>query len=201
MFTRALMMVTQFIRRRNIRRTPFHKIKSDVLVSYAGKMVSEVCEEKWKMDNPIHLRAALLCEELGEFLTAMAQCDEIGMCDGLGDLLYVVLGTAVQLEIPIDEIFEEIHYSNMTKHVDSDDPRVNNKGDGYRFPDLLPIIEAAKKAEHYGDVGFALWLANREHRGTDDARRSPSHPGGSPTKAGLRETGSITASKKPLRDD
>lgn len=35
--------------------------------------------------------------------------------DAIGDLLYVVIGTAVSMGIDIDKVFEEIHRSNMSK--------------------------------------------------------------------------------------
>lgn len=35
--------------------------------------------------------------------------------DAVGDLLYVVIGTAVSMGIDIDKVFEEIHRSNMSK--------------------------------------------------------------------------------------
>lgn len=61
------------------------------------------------------LRCRLILEELEELVEAFDQNDIIEVADAIGDLLYVVLGTAVSCGINIQPIFEEIHRSNMTK--------------------------------------------------------------------------------------
>lgn len=61
------------------------------------------------------LRRKLMGEELMELYNAMEDEDIIKIADGLGDLLYVVFGTALEYGIPIGDIFTEIHRSNMTK--------------------------------------------------------------------------------------
>ena len=61
------------------------------------------------------LRVKLMREELKELDTAMALSDMVGVADGIADLLYVTLGTAVAYGINIDPIFEAVHNSNMTK--------------------------------------------------------------------------------------
>lgn len=58
----------------------------------------------------------------------------------LADLLYVVYGTADSFGIPIDEVFAEVHASNMSKLVDGkpvkrEDGKVL-KGPNYKPPDL-----------------------------------------------------------------
>jgi len=61
------------------------------------------------------LRVKLMREELKELDTAMALSDMVGVADGIADLLYVTLGTAVAYGINIDPIFETVHNSNMDK--------------------------------------------------------------------------------------
>ncbi len=61
------------------------------------------------------LRVRLMREELQELDTAMALSDMVGVADGIADLLYVTLGTAVAYGINIDPIFETVHNSNMSK--------------------------------------------------------------------------------------
>ena len=63
----------------------------------------------------------------------------------LADLLYVVYGTAVSFGIPIDEVFEEVHRSNMSKLVDGkpsyrEDGKVL-KGPNYKPPQLDHIFK------------------------------------------------------------
>ena len=79
------------------------------------------------------LRAHLMLEELGEVLQALAQRDNAGLADGLADLDYVVSGTAVAYDIPHEEVFFEVHQSNMTKKV-TGDVRVLDKGVSYNPP-------------------------------------------------------------------
>ena len=80
------------------------------------------------------LRLGLMAEELSELAEAMgdqrspfgnlAETDScpdfieatlIGVADGIADLLYVVLGTAVEYGIDIDPIFAIVHEANMRK--------------------------------------------------------------------------------------
>lgn len=63
----------------------------------------------------------------------------------LADLLYVVYGTAVSFGIPIDEVFDEVHRSNMSKLVDGkpvkrEDGKVL-KGPNYKPPRLELIFK------------------------------------------------------------
>ena len=67
-------------------------------------------------------RVRLINEELSEYCKANADGDIVEIADALGDLLYVVFGTCVEHGLPMDEIFEQIHASNMAKiggHKDS----------------------------------------------------------------------------------
>ena len=110
----------------------------DQLVRISQRLEARVADQdkRW-------LRAHLLVEELGEMLLAAGKGDEIGAFDGLLDLLYVLLGTGVTFDWPIEEGFAEVHVSNMTKVKQPDDPskeRVRVKGDGYRPPDLSRVM-------------------------------------------------------------
>lgn len=53
------------------------------------------------------LRTRLILEELGELSVAIHQDNAIETADGLGDLLYVILGTAVSLGLPVQDKFYE----------------------------------------------------------------------------------------------
>jgi NTP pyrophosphatase (non-canonical NTP hydrolase) len=88
--------------------------------------------------DPRVIRVQLMCEELGETIRAMASGDEVLLLDGLSDLLYVVLGTAIAFDMPVVEAFAEVHQSNMTKA--GGDQRVRNKGDEWTPPDIGQIL-------------------------------------------------------------
>lgn len=87
------------------------------------------------------LRVDLIAEELSELEDADYAGDIVGVADALGDLLYVVLGTAVTYGIDLEPIFEEIHRSNMTK-VGGRKSATGKliKPDTYEPPQLEPIL-------------------------------------------------------------
>ena len=93
----------------------------------------------------LKLRAHLMLEELGEALEALGRKDEVALLDGLGDLLYVVWGTAVSLGLPLEEAFVEIHKKNMLKDRQEGRPGHPGKAENYLPPDLESILQAYKE--------------------------------------------------------
>lgn len=91
------------------------------------------------------LRAHLIIEEFVEFLEAMIDDDELAALDALTDMMYVVVGTGVQLRLPLDEAFREVHRSNMTKSPTG--PRCRDKGPNYQPPNLRKVLDAARQSK------------------------------------------------------
>jgi predicted HAD superfamily Cof-like phosphohydrolase len=60
-------------------------------------------------------RLKLIREETDELEDALEHEELEESLDGIADLLYVVLGTAVEMGVDIEPIFREVHRSNMTK--------------------------------------------------------------------------------------
>src|SRR5262245_35178552 len=60
-------------------------------------------------------RLKFMQEELDEYQTARSHMDLAGQLDALGDLLYVVLGTAYLHGFDLAEAWRRIHASNMQK--------------------------------------------------------------------------------------
>lgn len=92
----------------------------------------------------IALRAQLMREELDETITAMQQDDLVEIADGLADLCYVAIGTAVAYGIPLDKVFEEVHRSNMMKAPNGivkyrEDGKVL-KPEGWQPPNVKSIL-------------------------------------------------------------
>ena len=93
------------------------------------------------------LRISLLREEFEEYLEAEADNDLVEIADALGDMLYIIHGTAVSYGIPLDEVFNEIHRSNKSKlGVDGkpiyrEDGKVL-KGPNFFRPDIAGIISS-----------------------------------------------------------
>lgn len=67
-----------------------------------------------KFSRP-ELRVKLIKEETKEICEALEAGDMIGVADGIADLLYVAIGTAVEMGIDIEPIFNEVHRANMAK--------------------------------------------------------------------------------------
>lgn len=86
-------------------------------------------------------RAHLIAEELGEMTKAWSGRDVVGIADGLADLLYVVLGTAVAAGIDIGPILAEVHRSNMTKDPANGVVLHPHKGPTYSPPNLVPLLK------------------------------------------------------------
>lgn len=93
------------------------------------------------------LRVNLLLEELEEYRVANTKGDVVEVLDAIGDMLYIVLGTAVQhgMQDIIEEAFNVIHSSNMSK-LDSDGKPIIN-GDKHYDP-RIPIGKVMK-GENY----------------------------------------------------
>lgn len=90
--------------------------------------------------DPQLYRAHLMLQELGEVLEALHFGDHVKLADGLADLVYVSVGTAIQFGIPFDEVFDEVHRSNMTKG----DVMKSNRGKvgDYSPPDIEGVLDA-----------------------------------------------------------
>ena len=89
-------------------------------------------------------------EEVGQALLAPTEdpryLEEVAK--ELADLLYVVYGTADVMGIPLDDVFTEVHASNMTKL--GEDGKPLRRADGkvlkpktYRKPNIKPLLEKA----------------------------------------------------------
>ena len=90
-----------------------------------------------------NIRIDLLLEELEELRVASANGDIVGVADALGDLEFLVNGTALAWGIALEPIFQEVYRSNMTKAggQKSQEPKVI-KGSNFSPPDLEPLLEA-----------------------------------------------------------
>ncbi len=86
-------------------------------------------------------RSALMQEELKEWDRANYEGDLVGVADGLADLLYTVLGTAVEHGIEVQPLLDEVHRSNMTKDLPSvDNPNKPIKGPSFEPPRVAELL-------------------------------------------------------------
>ena len=98
-------------------------------------------------DKITSLRYDLIKEELDEFKEAIDKRDIKEVADALTDILYVTYGAGHSFGIDLDECFEEVHRSNMSKLGKSGRPIYREdgkvmKGPGYFEPDLEGILGA-----------------------------------------------------------
>lgn len=67
-------------------------------------------------DANFHIqRYDFMQEELYEYEDAARLGDIVGIADALADLIYVALGTAYQMGLPFEAIWDAVHEANMQK--------------------------------------------------------------------------------------
>ncbi|SDQ56322.1 nucleoside triphosphate pyrophosphohydrolase family protein [Flagellimonas zhangzhouensis] len=94
------------------------------------------------------LRFNLMDEENKEYLEAANNNDMVEVADALGDMLYILCGTILEhgMQYKIEEVFEEIQKSNMSKlgadgkPIYREDGKVL-KGPNYFKPDIKTIMD------------------------------------------------------------
>jgi predicted HAD superfamily Cof-like phosphohydrolase len=94
------------------------------------------------------LRHRLMKEENDEYLEACDKNSLVDIADALGDQLYILCGTILKhgMQHIINEVFDEIHQSNMSKLGEDGKPLLREdgkilKGPGYFKPDINKFIE------------------------------------------------------------
>ena len=93
-----------------------------------------------------NLRINLINEELEEFKQAIKNNDLKEAIDALTDILYVTYGAGHAFGINLDECFDEVQKSNMSKLGEDGKPIYNEagkvmKGPNYFKPDLSKFIK------------------------------------------------------------
>lgn len=94
------------------------------------------------------LRFNLMKEENEEYLEAAQNGDLVEVADALGDMMYILCGTIIEhgLQHLIEDVFEEIQRSNMSKlgedglPIYREDGKVM-KGPNYFKPDFSKIVK------------------------------------------------------------
>ncbi len=99
-------------------------------------------------ENKLNLRFDLMAEENEEYLEAAKNNDLVEVADALGDMLYILCGTILDhgMQYKIEEVFNEIQKSNMSKLGGDGKPIYREdgkvlKGPNYFEPDILKILE------------------------------------------------------------
>lgn len=94
------------------------------------------------------LRFNLMKEENEEYLEAAQNNDLVEVADALGDMLYILCGTIIEhgMQDKIEEVFNEIQRSNMSKLDENGQPIYREdgkvlKGPNYFKPNIAQILE------------------------------------------------------------
>ena len=94
------------------------------------------------------LRFNLMKEENEEYLEAVQNNDLVEVADALGDMLYILCGTILEhgLQHKIEEVFDEIQRSNMSKLGEDGKPIYREdgkvmKGPNYFKPNFEDILK------------------------------------------------------------
>jgi predicted HAD superfamily Cof-like phosphohydrolase len=94
------------------------------------------------------LRFELMKEENEEYLEAAENNDLVEVADALGDMLYILCGTIIEhgMQDKIEEVFNEIQRSNMSKLGEDGKPIYREdgkvlKGPNYFKPNIGEILK------------------------------------------------------------
>ena len=95
-----------------------------------------------KLPQVSRLRVELIEEELQELRKALEDNDVIEVADALTDLLYVVYGSGHAFGIDLDQCFEEVHSSNMSKLGEDGQPIFREDGKVLKGPNYFkPMLQ------------------------------------------------------------
>jgi len=97
-------------------------------------------------------RMYLIDEEADELFKAFQQRDVVEIADALIDLAYVIKGTAVMMGLPWEELWTEVHQTNMAKvRKTTDRAKIDvQKPEGWKPPDVSGILKSAGWEEDNG---------------------------------------------------
>ncbi len=105
-------------------------------------------EVKLIAEKDYTLRYNLIKEENEEYLEACKNGDIVEIADALGDQLYILFGTILKhgLQHKIEEVYDEIHRSNMSKLDENGNPIFREDGkilksNLYFKPDIKKILD------------------------------------------------------------
>ena len=120
----------------------FSKVKT--FMNTYGQDVKE--QASFPDDKIVQLRVDLIEEELNELKEAIENNDIVEVADALTDILYVTYGAGHSFGVDLDECFDEVQRSNMSKLGEDGNPIYNDsgkvmKGPNYFAPNLKKIIE------------------------------------------------------------
>ena len=121
--------------------TNFEKVKT-FMATYGQEVKKSA---SFPDENIIKLRLKLIKEELDEFEQALSDKNLLEVADALTDILYVTYGAGHAFGIDLDNCFDEVQKSNMSKLGADGKPIYNQdgkvmKGPKYFKPNLKQFL-------------------------------------------------------------
>ena len=111
-------------------------------------LIGNASEPKLIEEKDYTLRYNLMKEETDEYLEACKNGDLTEIADALGDQMYILFGSILKhgLQHKIEEIFDEIHKSNMSKLDENGKPIFREDGKvlkstNYFRPDIAKFLK------------------------------------------------------------
>ena len=122
------------------------RLVTDKPIRKTPYQVKGVFMKQFPDEKIVRLRYDLILEELNELKEAIDQKDIKEVADALTDILYVTYGAWHAFGINLDNCFEEVQLSNMSKLGSDGNPIYNDqgkvmKGPDYFKPDLSKFIK------------------------------------------------------------
>ena len=121
------------------------EMAGDFMESFGQEVLTEPTLPE---QNLAKLRLELIREEVEELNVGIEGMDIVEIADALTDILYVVYGAGHAFGIDLDECYQEVHRSNMSKlgadgkPIYRDDGKIL-KGPNYFHPNLKDILDGA----------------------------------------------------------
>ncbi len=105
------------------------------VADFQRKMLQPVLRQPTRLDEDRrNERYEYMIEELDEFLTASGVVDQ---ADAMIDLMYLALGTMVEMGVKPEQLFNIVHEANMSKLWEDGKPRLNEMGKIIKPPHFI----------------------------------------------------------------
>ncbi len=117
------------------------------LIEFERACGHELCQDWGGIvpdDRTKALRVRLINEEHAELIDAIEEDELPKIADGIADLIYVALGTAVRYGISLPEVWDAVHKANMAKFGPGsrrDETGKLCKPPGWQHPDIQGVLQ------------------------------------------------------------
>jgi len=136
----------------------FKKVTEEFMKNMGQKVFDTPQMDIFAKDpKTVNLRLKLIQEEVKELADAMKEKDMVETIDALGDILYVVYGAGGAFGIDLDQAFDLVHKSNMTKLCKTEEEATatvewyknNQTGPEGKYPYDTPSYRLSPDGQYY----------------------------------------------------